>query len=146
MAQQFTKEGNIRRRRLKSSPIGDIARTMWTLDLHLFRKSSQMSLSPQFLKPGRFLFTSLMFSMIFEISSAAEYRFGISPLFKILFTSSRKASIIICVSLSRKTVYFSSTPHYMNNFCLISSLHALKSYALVISISNESNAAINTAS
>lgn len=127
MAQQLTKDGNILSLLLKSSPIGDMANTIWTFYLHFCKKSIHISLSPKFLNPGTFLFTSLMLSMIFMISSAAEYKFGISPLLRTLLTSSRKDSRIIYVSFNKKTVYFSSTPQLMNSFCLMSSLQALKS-------------------
>lgn len=94
---QFTKVGNVLSLLLKSSPTGDMHITMCRLFLQSWTKYWYFSLKD----PTGFI--EVISSTIFAFSSVGN-RFGISPLFKILHTSSTIDSLRIWVSEKRKIV------------------------------------------
>jgi hypothetical protein len=103
MVQQFTSDGNFRRRTRNASPTGDIHRITCRFSLHRSTKYENNAVgSPS----GTFPELRASARTISSIScfSSAAYRFGTSPEFRMLFMSSRKASCWICVSLNRKIV------------------------------------------
>ena len=92
----------------KESPTGLIHKTMCRLFLtRLIKKLKIASLSPS-CTPASFA-SERHPVKIFSYSSASN-KFGTSPLFKILFTSSKKPSKTICVSVNKKTVFSFLTP------------------------------------
>ena len=106
IAQQFTREGNIRNRILKDSPTGDRHRTMWSesrmrcwQNWYWF-SSTPMSKSSFFIK---------------SLSSMAQ-RLGISPEFNKLFMSSRKDSLVIQLSFIKNTDLIFLIPHGIMHF------------------------------
>mmetsp|Transcript_25199 Transcript_25199/g.84728 ORF Transcript_25199/g.84728 Transcript_25199/m.84728 type:complete len:321 (-) Transcript_25199:604-1566(-) len=111
MAQQLTSDGNLRRRSLNASPMGENARMMWSCCLTRWTKNAKswrgvMSAAarPNFSRAkGR---TS---SQMATFSSFGK-RFGTSPEFNMLLMSSTNDSEFICVSLNKNTSGRSPAP------------------------------------
>lgn len=110
---QLTRDGKVLNLLLKSYPTGDIQMTMWRLDLQSWTKYWYFSLKDPTGFKAVTSSTILVFSYIGN-------KFGISPLFKTLQTSSTILSFVICVSVNKNTVCLCSKPAVFMTFCTYS--------------------------
>mmetsp|Transcript_16569 Transcript_16569/g.47238 ORF Transcript_16569/g.47238 Transcript_16569/m.47238 type:complete len:363 (-) Transcript_16569:7462-8550(-) len=125
MAQQFTREGNNRRRSLNADPIGEKARIICKYCLTRWMKyaySCNGDMSPA-ARPNCSFAKGRTFSQIATRSSEGNI-LGTSPAFNMLFMSSTKDSIEICVSLNKNTNGRSPAPASINTV-LRSSRHSV---------------------
>ena len=121
MVQQLTKEGNILSLLLKASPTGLMHTTVCKLYLHCSTKKSYKSDTLLSL-PTRFAL-GLTISRMLMISSFG-YKFGISPVLRMLLMSSMNDSSLTWESVKRKTVGEPSPPLFLR-MSLRSSLHSM---------------------
>mmetsp|Transcript_66224 Transcript_66224/g.110617 ORF Transcript_66224/g.110617 Transcript_66224/m.110617 type:complete len:244 (-) Transcript_66224:82-813(-) len=113
MVMQLTRDGNMRSRVRKLSPMGDITRTVCMFSRHKYTKCARMVSRVSGL-PKAFTFNDTE-DMMRSMSSFC-IRLGTSPVFKILLTSSRKVSCAICVSFSMNTSGLSRQPASSSTF------------------------------
>ena len=109
MVQQFTSDGNLRRRSRNASPTGDMHSTQCRYLRHSCTKNLNFSCAGAPSLIPAFLARTVTASAICAISSFAN-RFGTSPVLSTLLMSSRNDSILICVSEKRNTVGLPSAP------------------------------------
>eukprot|EP00982_Pelagococcus_subviridis_P013776 31278-Pelagococcus_subviridis.AAC.11 len=107
IVQQFTSDGNMRRRCRNSSDTGDMARTQCRLDRTRVMKYAFTAFFVRG-KPCCDMIGRRAFSIVPK--SSDFHRFGTSPLLRMLLMSSRKFSCTICVSVKRKTTSLPSAP------------------------------------
>ena len=92
IVQQFTREGNLRRRVRKASPSGDMHSTTWMLALTRSRNWEKMF---SFVAGMRFFVHSGLQAVVMASRSSELYRFGTSPLFRMPLMSSSIVSLMI---------------------------------------------------